>query len=141
MDKLHSYRNKGFTLIEVLIALAVLAIALIAVLRALHVSIKSAQHLQEKVYAHWVAENMMANAMLGVVPVPNVGGNASGQQVVMNQTFLWTLSTTMEQAVPALLLTVRITDAQQINLDEISIYLPLPSTNVGLIPSLDFGGS
>jgi general secretion pathway protein I len=53
-------RHRGFTLIEVLIALAVLAIALAAVMRALSQSIDLSAGLRDRNIALWVAQNRLA---------------------------------------------------------------------------------
>jgi len=51
----------GFTLIEVLVALAILAIALSAVLRASSVTTDQAQAIKYKLLAQWSAENLLAD--------------------------------------------------------------------------------
>ncbi|WP_440996149.1 type II secretion system minor pseudopilin GspI [Arhodomonas sp. SL1] len=50
-------RADGFTLIEVVVALAVLAIALSAAIQAATVTTGSAAGLRERTFAHWVADN------------------------------------------------------------------------------------
>lgn len=52
--------NRGFTLIEVLVALAVLAIALSAVMRTLSQSIDMSASLRDHNVALWVAQNRLA---------------------------------------------------------------------------------
>jgi len=51
---------RGFTLVEVVIALAILAIALAAIGRATHVGVDSNRALRERTLALWVAENRTA---------------------------------------------------------------------------------
>ena len=59
----------GFTLIEVLIALSILAIALTALIKASTSSIVGTQHLQHKNMAHIVAMQGIARIQLGLSPV------------------------------------------------------------------------
>lgn len=57
-------RIRGFTLIEVLIALAFLAIGMSAVIATVGASIRNAAELQTKTYAHWVAMNELTTLRL-----------------------------------------------------------------------------
>jgi general secretion pathway protein I len=57
-------RSAGFTLIEVLVALAIVAIALGAGLRAAGVLTDNAQRLAEVTAAQWCAENQLTNLRL-----------------------------------------------------------------------------
>src|SRR5256885_498304 len=54
--------SRGFTLIEILVALAIIAVALAAGLRALSQSIDSAGALKQRTLALWVAQNRIAAA-------------------------------------------------------------------------------
>lgn len=59
----------GFTLIEVLVALAIVAIGMAAVLEALTSSANTAIYLQDKTFAQWVALNRLETVRLsGTVP-------------------------------------------------------------------------
>lgn len=58
-DRRHPERA-GFTLIEVLIALAIVAIALLAALRAAGQSTANVGELRSRLLAGWVAENLLA---------------------------------------------------------------------------------
>lgn len=51
---------RGFTLLECLVALAILAVALTAALRALGSSAHSTANLREHTLASWVAQNRLA---------------------------------------------------------------------------------
>lgn len=59
----------GFTLIEVLIALAVIAIALTALLKATSQSTLFTERIKTKTFAHWVAMQGIASIQLGLVKV------------------------------------------------------------------------
>ena len=50
-------KQQGFTLIEVMIALAVVAIALAALSRAMGVTVANQAQLETRIVASWVAEN------------------------------------------------------------------------------------
>ncbi len=64
---MNSLRTQGFTLIEVLLALAILAIALTALTRANGVSIFETQQLQKKNYEHLVAMQAVARIQLRLI--------------------------------------------------------------------------
>lgn len=51
--------GKGFTLLEVIVALAVIAFSLAAAASAISGSTRNASGLQQRTYAHWVAMNKM----------------------------------------------------------------------------------
>lgn len=57
-------RNRGFTLLEVLVATAILATAMAAVVTAGIRSTSNAAYLQERTLAHWVAMNKLAEFQL-----------------------------------------------------------------------------
>lgn len=52
--------QRGFTLLEVMVALAVIAFALAAAVGAATSNTRNASGLQQRTYAHWVAMNKMA---------------------------------------------------------------------------------
>ena len=53
-------RRKGFTLIEVLVALAIISIALLSALRAAGQGTNNVAELRSRLLAGWVAENLLA---------------------------------------------------------------------------------
>lgn len=57
-------RLRGFTLLEILVALAVLAVALTATIRVVGQSIDTAAALRERTIAQWVAEDRLARRLL-----------------------------------------------------------------------------
>ncbi|HYT96209.1 MAG TPA: type II secretion system minor pseudopilin GspI [Casimicrobiaceae bacterium] len=80
----------GFTLVEILVALAIVAVALAAGMRALAQSADSASTLKSRTLALWVAQNRLANAQLAD-PWPALGvssGNAeqAGARLVWRET-------------------------------------------------------
>ncbi|GAA0722432.1 type II secretion system minor pseudopilin GspI [Dokdonella soli] len=65
-------QTRGFTLIEVLIALAVVALALIALTRAASVQVQDFDALRERTLAGWVAANVLTETRLAS-PFPATG--------------------------------------------------------------------
>ncbi len=50
----------GFTLLEVLVALAIIAMGLAAVIKTVSTTTMNTIYLQDKTFAYWVAQNQMA---------------------------------------------------------------------------------
>jgi general secretion pathway protein I len=91
-------RAPGFTLIEVLVALAIVAVALSAGMRALAQGADGASSLKARTLALWVAENRLARAQLdlsaqGATP-------ASGDETQAGMALAWrqTIGTTPNPA-------------------------------------------
>lgn len=67
---------RGFTLIEVLVALAIVAIGMAAVLEALTSSANTTMYLQDKTFAEWVALNRIeAIRLSGTMPGPGTSSD------------------------------------------------------------------
>ncbi|MCF2132694.1 MULTISPECIES: type II secretion system minor pseudopilin GspI [Burkholderiaceae] len=64
--------TRGFTMIEVLVALAIIAIALAASLRAVGVLAVNSSELNKRMYAGWSADNELARLHL-TKAWPNIG--------------------------------------------------------------------
>ena len=83
-------RESGFTLIEVLVALAIVAIGMAAVLGALTSSASTILYMRDKTLAQWVALNHIAEERLKVQPgqVPQQG-NSDGDVDYAGQKWHW----------------------------------------------------
>lgn len=65
-------KKKGFTLIEVMLALAVIAIALTALLQATGENVRHTTQLKEKMLQQWVSSQAINMIQLGfLTPQPN----------------------------------------------------------------------
>ena len=80
-------KARGFTLIEMLVALAILAIALAATYRAMSGAVDNAGELRLRLLADWVAENRLA-AVRAEKRLPAVG-EQSGTEEQAGITFHW----------------------------------------------------
>ncbi len=80
-------KSRGFTLIEILVALAIVAVALAAGMRALTQAADGATALKARTLALWVAQNVLARAQLET-PSPSPG-STSGEEVQAAATFEW----------------------------------------------------
>lgn len=74
---------RGFTLLEVMVALAVIAIALAALIKGGSQSAMTAAHLRDKSFAHWVAMNRVAE--LRLQPQWPATGESSSDEEMANR--------------------------------------------------------
>ena len=81
------YRSEGFTLIEILVALAVIAIAVAAVVAAVSGNVSNAAYLQDRTLAHWVAMNKIAEVQ--VAKNWPAAGTQHGESLMASQQWSW----------------------------------------------------
>lgn len=80
-------RKSGFTLIEVLVALAIIAIALLAALRSAGQTTRNMEALRARLLAGWVAENLLAEQRARADwPLPGI---QQGTQYEARIEFIW----------------------------------------------------
>jgi len=80
-------RCGGFTLIEVLVALAIVAIGMAAVLGTLGSSADTASYLRDKTFAQWIALNQLAATRLQTQPPTN--GSSEGELDYAGRHWRW----------------------------------------------------
>ncbi|MCU0806913.1 MAG: type II secretion system minor pseudopilin GspI [Candidatus Contendobacter sp.] len=81
-------RQPGFTLLEVLVALAVLAIAMGAIIGAATQSINTVATLRDQTFASWIALNQVNALLLESKPWPEEG-SSKGNAELANRTWRW----------------------------------------------------
>jgi general secretion pathway protein I len=85
--------GRGFTLVEVMVALMVVAIALPALLKALYQQIDGTAYLRDKSLAQWVASNRMAEVRLQVDRNGTLfRGERTGQDTMASQEWYWEMT-------------------------------------------------
>ena len=80
-------RSKGFTLVEVLVALAIVTIGMAALLAALGSSADSASYQRDKTFAEWVALNRLEEVRLAQQRPTK--GKSDGESEMAGQKWKW----------------------------------------------------
>ncbi|HZO21593.1 MAG TPA: type II secretion system minor pseudopilin GspI [Steroidobacteraceae bacterium] len=82
--------TRGFTLIEVLVALVIVAVGMAALMGALSSSADTVNYMRDKTFAEWVALNQLANLRLQMQPgqVPATG-NTNGDLDYAGRSWHW----------------------------------------------------
>ena len=79
---------RGFTLVEVMVALAIVALSLTAVAASMNQMIDAANTMRERTYASWIAQNKIAELRLANV-LPEVS-TSDGDVTFANTDWAWT---------------------------------------------------
>jgi general secretion pathway protein I len=102
-------RRRGFTLIEVLVALAIVAIGMAAVLGALSSAAGSVSYLRDKTFAQWVALNRIATLRLS--GQMTVVGNSDGDTDFAGRSWHWRQEVTATEVPGVVRIDVRVRPA------------------------------
>ncbi len=87
-------RARGFTLVEVMVALAIVAITLPALLMALYQQVDDAAYLRDKTLAEMVAVNKLAEMRLVIASTRNLSpGKDSGETKFVDRDWYWWVET------------------------------------------------
>lgn len=78
---------RGFTLVEVLVALVIVAAGAAAVLSSLNSAAVSTVYLRDKTFARWIAENRLAETRLATTAAQN--GTTGGELEYAGQRWTW----------------------------------------------------
>jgi general secretion pathway protein I len=85
------YKQKGFSLLEVLVAVAIIGIALFAVIRSTQQASNTNAYLQDKISANILCADIIANVRTGVIPVAS-GDQKNGNATILARDLQWELT-------------------------------------------------
>lgn len=78
---------RGFTLLEVMVALVIISLALAGVAGSMGQMIDTANTMRDRTYASWIAQNKVTELRLSGI-LPEVG-ETSGEEDYANTTWIW----------------------------------------------------
>ncbi len=87
--KLSRKNETGLTLIEVLIALAILSIALTAIIKSSAQNIRNTLYLQNRTIATWIASDILNSVRVGVLKIPAAPDHLANDSTVLGQEWSW----------------------------------------------------
>ena len=105
--------RRGFTLIEVLAALVIVALGMLGVIEAVTQNARNGTYLRDRTIAHWVAMNIVTSQRLQ--PSPPAVAESSDEVEMAGQRWRWklTVSQTQVQSLRRLDVEVRRSDAPE----------------------------
>jgi general secretion pathway protein I len=87
--------QRGFTLIEVLAALVIVALGMLAAIQAVNQTARNGTYLREKTLAHWIGMNVVTERRLQASP-PDVA-ESTGQVDFAGTKWQWTMKVTQTE--------------------------------------------
>lgn len=105
-------QQRGFTLIEVLVALTVLTIALLAVSLAANRNLHNIQAVSDRTIAHWVAMNTWVGVKTGLLPLAE-DKTLKGDTFMANKKWYWQVIAKNSRNPGILEISITVTDRPQ----------------------------
>lgn len=116
-------RQQGFTLIEVMLAMAVFSIAGIALLGASSNNARNIGHLENKMFANWVASNQLVMASLDSQWPPK--NNKKGEVELAGRAWFWQQKViqTTDKDMRAIVIEVRLKESDELAVSSFITYV------------------
>jgi general secretion pathway protein I len=84
----------GLTLIEVLVALAIVSIAMTAIVKAISQNIRSTTYLQDKTMAMYVGQQVLNEARVDLLTLPPEADRMNEKTCMLGRTWYWQVKQT-----------------------------------------------
>jgi general secretion pathway protein I len=81
--------ENGFTLIEVLLALSIIGMAMLAAVKSSESTIRNLTYLQERTFAEWVAQNAWIMIQTSIDGLQPVAGQWQANMDLAGRTWTW----------------------------------------------------
>jgi general secretion pathway protein I len=123
IDYKKSNKALGFTLIEVMLAMAVFAIAGVALLSAATNNARNISYLEDKMFANWVASNqLVATHLVDTWPPKN---NLKGEVELGGRTWFWLQKVvkTTDKNMRQIVMEIRLKESDELAIDSITTYV------------------
>jgi len=136
-------KNKGFTLIEVMVALAIIAIALAALIKASGNHTRSAAYLKSKTLAHYVAMNEVAKLQIEQA-WPDLGTKKDDTEMA-GVTWYWTreVKRTLDESgnIRNLKFSIFQSDDREHSMAQIQVYIASPAARATITKNTNATGN
>lgn len=115
--------SQGFTLLEVMLAMAVFAVAGISLLGVSDNNYRHISHLEQKMFADWVAANQLVNASLSNNWPPK--NKRKGEEEMAGRTWYWQQKVlkTANNEMKAVVMEVRLAQDDELAISSLMTYL------------------
>ncbi len=116
-------KHKGFTLIEVMLAMAVFAIAGIALLSAASNNARNIGYLESKMFANWVASNQLVAVSVDEKWPPK--NNFKGEVELAGRAWFWQQKVikTTDKDMRAIVMEVRLNEDDELAISSLTTYV------------------
>lgn len=106
-------QSRGFTLIEVIVALVVVSLGMLGVITAVSQTASNSGYLRDKTLAHWIAMNRLTEARLQK-SAPSID-KSSDEVEMANRRWKWTMNVTQTpvETIRRIEVTVRLAEAKE----------------------------
>ncbi|MCU0975679.1 MAG: type II secretion system minor pseudopilin GspI [Steroidobacteraceae bacterium] len=127
--------ERGFTLIEVVVAMAIVALGLMAVFRVVNDTVNNASYLRDRTFAAWIADNRLTELRL-TGEMPSVD-ETEGRVDFAGQAWRWTATVAQTPVENIRRIDVRVrreSDAEDSSLAQVTGFAG--ATSLGTAPSI-----